>query len=178
MKKILLSACLAGLPVRYNGTAKHVVNQHITRWRHEKRFVIFCPELAAGFQTPRPAAEIQPGRGGNRVIAQGARVAESTGEDVTERYILAAWLTLEMAQQHHCQFAILTEGSPSCGRNVIYSGGFKGEKVSGMGVTAELLTRHGIEVFSEYDLPALCARLDAEESVDACPLRLRMTGGG
>lgn len=173
MKKILLSACLAGLPVRYNGTAKHVVSQHITRWQSEKRFVIFCPELAAGFQTPRPSAEIQPGPGGNSVIALGARVAESTGEDVTERYILAAWLTLEMAQQHHCQFAILTEGSPSCGRNVIYSGAFNGNKVNGMGVTAELLTRHGIEVFSEYDLTALCARLDAEEPDHAIPFTLR-----
>ncbi|WP_437615432.1 DUF523 domain-containing protein [Erwinia sp. V71] len=172
MKKILLSACLAGLPVRYNGTAKTVVSQHITRWQYEKRFVVFCPELAAGFPIPRPSAEIQPAWRGNRVIAQGARVTESTGDDVTERYILAAWLTLEMAQQHHCQFAILTEGSPSCGRNVIYSGAFSGDRVSGMGVTAELLTRHGIEVFSEYDLPALCARLETEEAASIIPLRL------
>ncbi|KOC89554.1 DUF523 domain-containing protein [Winslowiella iniecta] len=165
MKKILLSACLAGFPVRYNGSTKVVVSERLARWRQQNRLVIFCPELAAGFQTPRPPAEIQPTRTGNSVITQGARVRESSGDDVTERYILAAWLTLEMAQQHDCQFAILTEGSPSCGTHFIYSGEFNNRKIAGIGVTAELLTRHGIEVFSEHDIPRLCARIDESDAV-------------
>ncbi|MCU5771180.1 DUF523 domain-containing protein [Erwiniaceae bacterium BAC15a-03b] len=166
MQKILLSACLAGFPVRYNGSAKTLVNHCIARWRQQNRFVVFCPELAAGFQTPRPAAEIQPAAAGYGVISHGATVREASGGDVTERYILAAWLTLEMAQQHNCQFAILTEGSPSCGSKMIYSGGFNGSKIAGQGVTAELLTRHGIEVFSESTLAALCQRLADEEPCD------------
>ncbi|MFS2222361.1 DUF523 domain-containing protein [Pantoea sp. B65] len=166
MKKILLSACLAGFPVRYNGSAKTLVSKQLARWRRQNRLVIFCPELAAGFRTPRPAAEIQPSLHGHAVITQGARVIEATGEDVTERYILAAWLTLEMAQQHNCQFAILTEGSPSCGSNMIYSGGFNGSKIAGMGVTAELLTHNGIEVFSEHNIAQLCTRLAREKSDD------------
>lgn len=165
MKKILLSACLAGLPVRYNGSSKIVVSEHIARWSQQNRLVVFCPELAAGFQTPRPAAEIQPTGSGHSVMTQGARVKESSGDDVTERYILAAWLTLEMAQQHNCQFAILTEGSPSCGSNLIYSGEFNNRKIAGSGVTAELLTRHGIEVFSEYEIPRLCARIERSDAV-------------
>ncbi|WNN45296.1 MULTISPECIES: DUF523 domain-containing protein [Winslowiella] len=165
MKKILLSACLAGFPVRYNGSAKTVVSEHLARWRQQNRLVVFCPELAAGFQTPRPAAEIQPTRSGNGVIAHGARVREASGDDVTERYILAAWLTLEMAQQHGCQYAILTEGSPSCGTDLIYSGDFTQRKIAGSGVTTELLTRHGIEVFSEHQIPRLCARIHESDAV-------------
>lgn len=165
MIKILLSACLAGFPVRYNGSAKQLVNDQITRWRQQQRFVVFCPELAAGFHTPRPAAEIQPARCGSRNMAQGARVTEATGEDVTERYRLAAWLTLEMAQQNHCQFALLTEGSPSCGSNLIYSGQFNCSKVAGSGFTAGLLARHGIEVFSEYQILQLSERINQLESL-------------
>ncbi|MBP2170045.1 uncharacterized protein YbbK (DUF523 family) [Erwinia toletana] len=166
MQKILLSACLAGFPVRYNGSAKTLVSQYIARWQRQNRFVVFCPELAAGFQTPRPAAEIQSSARGYGVINDGATVREASGDDVTERYILAAWLTLEMAQQHNCQFAILTEGSPSCGSRMIYSGGFNGGQIAGQGVTTELLTRHGIEVYSELTLAALCDRLRHEESGD------------
>ncbi|KAA9000557.1 DUF523 domain-containing protein [Affinibrenneria salicis] len=159
MNKILISACLAGFPVRYNGSAKNSVESYLARWREQARLVAFCPELAAGFSTPRPSAEIIPSAQGRAVIAQGARVLEATGADVTERYILGAWLTLQMAQQHNCRFALLTEGSPSCGSNVIYSGRFDGTQMPGNGVTAELLRTHGIEVFSDSEIDRLIERV-------------------
>lgn len=164
MNKILLSACLAGFPVRYNGTAKQLADEQLSQWRQQQRIVVFCPELAAGFQTPRPAAEIQPARDGSTTMMQGARVMESGGEDVTGRFILAAWLTLKMAQEHHCRFALLTEGSPSCGNNMIYNGQFNCSKIPGRGFTADLLMRHGIEVFSEYQILQLRDRINQLES--------------
>ncbi|MEC5319715.1 DUF523 domain-containing protein [Brenneria populi subsp. brevivirga] len=160
MSKILISACLSGFPVRYNGSDKKSVAAYLAQWRQQSRLVVFCPELAAGFPTPRPSAEIAASRNGNAVIAQGARVVEATGADVTERYILGAWLTLQMAKQHGCRFALLTEGSPSCGSNVIYSGKFDGKQTPGNGVTAELLKTHGIEVFSDKEIERLIARVE------------------
>ncbi|MBA5203195.1 DUF523 domain-containing protein [Pectobacterium aroidearum] len=160
MSNILISACLSGFPVRYNGTEKKSVGGYLAQWRQQERLITFCPELAAGFSTPRPSAEIIPATGGNSVITAGAKVVEATGADVTERYILGAWLALQMAQQHNCRFALLTEGSPSCGSHIIYSGRFDGSQTAGSGVTAELLRRHGIDVFSDREIEQLIERVE------------------
>lgn len=57
-RKILVSACLLGSPVRYNGAAKTLVHPALDAWRREGRVVSVCPELSGGFGVPRPAAEI------------------------------------------------------------------------------------------------------------------------
>ncbi|CAI1576667.1 Uncharacterized conserved protein [Serratia ficaria] len=160
---ILLSACLAGFKVRYNGSNKPLIDATLQRWRHEGRLVVCCPELAAGFSTPRPAAEITPQGDGAAVIALRARVIESGGGDVTSQYLLGAHLALETARRHGCRFALLTDGSPSCGSRFIYDGTFGGQTRAGSGVTAELLRQHGVEVFSDRQLPALIARIAHED---------------
>ena len=43
---------------------------------------------------------------------------------------------------------LLKESSPSCGRNTIYDGSHSGKKISGMGLTAKLLTDNNIEVYT------------------------------
>jgi uncharacterized protein YbbK (DUF523 family) len=53
----------------------------------------------------------------------------------------------------------LTERSPSCGSTEIYNGSFSGVKKSGQGVTAALLTQHGIKVFSQHGLSELKTQL-------------------
>ncbi|MEQ5872261.1 DUF523 domain-containing protein [Sagittula sp. NFXS13] len=59
MERILISACLVGRPVRYDGTKKsHESAEVISRWQDEGRLVLLCPEVAVGFPTPRPPAEI------------------------------------------------------------------------------------------------------------------------
>jgi len=45
--KILVSACLMGFRVRYNGSEKANVIAQLARWQQEQRLVIHCPELAA-----------------------------------------------------------------------------------------------------------------------------------
>jgi uncharacterized protein YbbK (DUF523 family) len=47
------------------------------------------------------------------------------------------------------RIAILKARSPSCGSNIIYDGSFSRTPISGMGITAALLTQHGIQVFDE-----------------------------
>jgi uncharacterized protein YbbK (DUF523 family) len=58
MNKILVSACLMGFRVRYNGSEKARMNAQLARWQQEQRLVIHCPELAAGLPVPRPPARL------------------------------------------------------------------------------------------------------------------------
>lgn len=162
-QKILLSACLAGHHVRYNGTDKSCTANLLQQWRDEGRLVIHCPELAAGLETPRLSAEMVNGHGID-VLNGRAQVMESDGQDVTQPYVLAAWLALKTAQSHGCRFAILTDGSPTCGSQNVYNGAFSGVKMSGEGVATALLLQHGVEVFSEHQLETLKQRLEEIES--------------
>ncbi|PLP41741.1 DUF523 domain-containing protein, partial [Klebsiella pneumoniae] len=104
--KLLVSACLMGFQVRYNGSEKAQLAATLSRWQQAGRLVIHCPELAAGLPTPRLSAEILGGTGGD-VLAGRARIVESDGRDVTGHYQLAAWLALSAAREAGCQAALL-----------------------------------------------------------------------
>ncbi|ALB55728.1 Purine nucleoside phosphorylase [Cronobacter universalis NCTC 9529] len=158
INKILVSACLMGFKVRYDGSEKAQMINQLRRWQEEQRLVIHCPELAAGLPTPRPPAEIVSGDNKTQ-----DRIIEITGKDVTEHYQLGAWLALRTAQDAGCTAALLTDGSPTCGSQFIYDGSFSGRRKSGMGVAASLLSAHGIAVFSEHNLADLIAWIDAKE---------------
>ena len=86
--RILVSACLMGFKVRYNGSEKQAVEATLARWQQEGRLVIHCPELAAGLPVPRLSAEISGGTGKD-VMRNAARITESDGTDVTGHYQLA-----------------------------------------------------------------------------------------
>ncbi|EKM0529465.1 DUF523 domain-containing protein [Cronobacter turicensis] len=158
INKILVSACLMGFKVRYDGSEKAQMIDQLRRWQEEQRLVIHCPELAAGLPTPRPPAEIVSGDNKTQ-----DRIIEITGKEVTEHYQLGAWLALRTAQDAGCTAALLTDGSPTCGSQFIYDGSFSGRRKSGMGVAASLLSAHGIAVFSEHNLADLIAWIDAKE---------------
>ena len=161
MQRILISACLLGRRVRYDGNHKAVTDSRLDRWRREGRLVPICPELAAGFGTPRPPAEIVGPGDGIRVLRGQATVQEHSGDDVTSAFLAGAREALDLARQHGIAHAILADGSPSCGSHRIYDGSFGGKTKPGMGVTAALLQRHGIAVFSESEIPLLAAELEA-----------------
>ncbi|MFY8300037.1 DUF523 domain-containing protein [Pseudoalteromonas sp. SS15] len=152
MHKILVSSCLLGQPVRYDGQSKGLTNDTLTQWLQEKRVVAFCPEVAGGLTTPRPPAEINV-----------EKVITTTGEDVTGEFQLGAEKALALCKAQQIKFALLKESSPSCGRNTIYDGSHKGIKVAGMGLTAEKLVKAGIQVFSEEQLPQLVSALATVE---------------
>lgn len=143
---ILVSSCLAGLEVRYNGT--HCLNKEILQMLDENKAVTVCPELLGGFLTPREPAEIIGGDGFD-VLDGKARVIEKSGRDVTELYIKGAYATLSKAQDLDATAVVLKEFSPSCGSSMIYNGEFQGRKIPGIGVTTALLKRNGIQVVSE-----------------------------
>ncbi|UDF28169.1 UNVERIFIED_ORG: DUF523 domain-containing protein [Roseateles sp. XES5] len=152
---ILISACLAGLPVRYNGSAKPLAHESVARWRAEGRLVTLCPELAGGFQVPRPPAEIENGCDGDDVLDGRARVLEISGEDVSVAYIVGARIALDVARENGCRHALLIDGSPSCGSGFVYDGSFSGARHAGKGVTAALLRRSGIAVYSDREVDRL-----------------------
>lgn len=160
--RILVSACLLGRPVRYDGSAKTLVHSALERWSAEGRLIAICPELAGGFATPRPAAEIEGGACGLDVLSGRARVIEAGGRDVTGLYIDGAKAALVLARASDCRFALLVDGSPSCGSRFIHDGAFAGQRHAGAGVAAALLRENGVEVFAESEIEALLDRLPGE----------------
>lgn len=143
---ILVSSCLAGLKVRYNGT--HCLNHAISKLVAENKAVTVCPELLGGFSTPREPAEIVGGDGED-VLDGKAKVVDRSGNDVTEQYIKGAYATLAIAKEYNATLIVLKENSPSCGSSLIYNGEFSGTKIAGNGVTSALLKRKGLKVISE-----------------------------
>ena len=159
MEKILVSRCLLGHRVRYDGGASGPFDQ-LQQWLDEGRVVPLCPEVAGGLPTPRAAAEIPGGQGGQVLDGQAA-VITTEGEDVSAQFLSGANQALELVCAHGIQIAVLKANSPSCGNLLTYDGTFSGVKVSGEGVTAALLKRHGVRVFNELELADAAAALKA-----------------
>ncbi|HXV92902.1 MAG TPA: DUF523 domain-containing protein, partial [Pseudonocardia sp.] len=132
--RILVSACLLGDRVRYDGSDATCANPILERWGREGRIVPFCPEVAGGFSVPRPPAEIGPGDGRD-VIAGRSVVVDHQGTDVTSRFLEGARRALAEARQNGVRLAILKDGSPSCGSSYVYDGTFRGMRTAGQGVT-------------------------------------------
>ncbi len=166
MEKILVSACLLGLPVRYNGRSEACAHPRLLAWGAEGRIVPFCPEVAAGLATPRPPAEIHGPGGGPAVLSGEALVRTADGTNLTAAFQRAAELALAVARSAAIRIAILKDGSPSCGSQRIHDGSFLGGNTPGQGVTAALLSAHGIRVFSETEIDAAAAWLKELEASD------------
>lgn len=158
VERILVSGCLLGQPVRYDGTGRLSEDPIFTRWRADGRLVAVCPEIRGGLPVPRPAAELTGGLGADVLDGQ-AQVLTQDGTDVTAHFVSGARRALETAHAYGVRLAVLKEGSPSCGSRRVADGTFTGHKLVGDGVTAALLTRHGIAVFGEDDLAAAEAYL-------------------
>jgi uncharacterized protein YbbK (DUF523 family) len=142
----LVSACLLGIPCAYDGGA-HPQSELIAL-AARGLVVPICPEVAGGLPAPRPPAEIVGGDGDDVLDGQ-ARVVTVEGEDVTAAYLRGAECALATARRHGITTAILKQRSPSCGSACIYDGTHSGYLVTGQGVTAALLRRHGVTVWSE-----------------------------
>ena len=149
-QKVLVSRCLLGHRVRYDGGASGPYGQ-LARWQDEGRIIALCPEVAGGLPTPRAPAEI-PGGQGLDVLNGKAPVMTSEGEDVTAAFMDGAQQALALVNRHGIRIAILKANSPSCGNVQTYDGSFSGVKVEGQGVTAALLAGAGVQVFSELQL--------------------------
>lgn len=163
MYKVLVSACLMGRKVRFDGRAKTSGHPVLERWRAERRLVPHCPEIAGGLAVPRPPAEIAGAAGAEAVLDGAAAIVTPEGQDVTGPFVSGARAALETARSQGVRLAVLKDGSPSCGTRSVYDGSFSGEKVAGQGVTSYLLSDSGIPVFTEDEIDAAEAYLKALE---------------
>lgn len=153
-RKILVSYCLYGeKTVRYDGRDIPLSDEIFLKWKKENRLIPVCPEVDGGLPVPRLPSE----RSGKKVVSL-------DGRDVTQEYFTGAVHALKLARQHNVAFAVMKEGSPSCGSSSIHDGHFTGNKIHGEGTAVELLRNAGIVVFSEKELEEAADYLAGLES--------------
>lgn len=155
MEKILVSACLLGAEVRYDGNHNLIDHPVIARWKQEGRLVALCPEVLGGLPTPRPPAEVQ-----SRFPLL---VTSQDGEDFTPEFLSGAEQASDIARKHGCCCALLKARSPSCGNRSSYDGSFTGRLISSPGVTAHELIREGTPVFNEEEIDDLINFVESQE---------------
>jgi len=141
-KNLLISACLLGIPCRYDG--KSVPRVAISALSEHFNLIPICPEIYGGLPTPRTPSE----RLGDRVVM-------ADGSDVTDNFIRGAESAYLLATETNTTLALLKERSPSCGKGKIYDGSFTGKLTDGDGYTAEYLSARGIRIFGESELDEL-----------------------
>ena len=142
MERILISACLVGDNVKYDGGNNK--NPLIDKLLEKYELVPFCPEVEGGLPTPRHPSEQKNGG-----------VINDLGEDVTEQFERGAELAYNICLFLKIKKAILKERSPSCGVHHIYDGTFSHKVIEGSGVTAQYLKEKGIEIFNEDEIDSL-----------------------
>ena len=136
---ILVSACLLGVPCRYDGLSKP--NEKVLALSKTHTLVPVCPEQLGGRPTPRNPVELKNGR-----------VQEQNGTDHTQAFLLGARQTVRIATIAQADCAILKAKSPSCGFGAIYDGSFTRTLTSANGLAAQALQEAGFSIQTELDL--------------------------
>ncbi|MEW5773649.1 MAG: DUF523 domain-containing protein [Thermodesulfobacteriota bacterium] len=136
---VLVSACLCGLPCRYDGSV--VPLPAALDLVRQGRAIPVCPEQLGGLPTPRPAIELRQGR-----------AYAKDGRDLTEEVARGAQASADLARLAGCWAALLKARSPTCGSGRIYDGTFSGRLVPGDGMLAALLREQGLVILSDEDL--------------------------
>lgn len=137
--KILVSACLLGIPCRYDG--KSIAVPQVCELEARHQLIPICPEQLGGLPTPRPPSE-----------RQGDRVVNREGLDVTDHFKRGAECAVAIARLSGADLALLKQNSPSCGCGSRYDGTFTGTLTKENGLTTEYLLKAGIPVISEKDI--------------------------
>ena len=135
----IVSACLAGIDCRYDGTSN--LSGKVAELVRNGEAIPVCPEQLGGLTTPRPPCEIKDGR-----------VITKDGFDVTSSFTKGAEEGLKIAILAGCDYAILKARSPSCGCGMIYDGSFSKKLVPGNGIFTSILIDNSIKVLTEEDL--------------------------
>jgi uncharacterized protein YbbK (DUF523 family) len=137
---VLVSSCLVGVLCRYDGN--HSLVREMVEMARRMHIIPLCPEQLGGLSTPRPPSIIEGGDGED-VLRGRARVVNDRGEDVTAAFLKGAREALALARLTGAHKAFLKGKSPSCGLRTPYC---ETETGYGIGVTAALLLRNGLEI--------------------------------
>jgi len=150
--KLLVSSCLLGEEVRYDGKSSRITSKLFEKLLKEHEIFSFCPEVEGGLSIPRPAAEIK-----------GLQVLTKDNRDVSAFFKLGAKKALLLCQKENIKIALLKAKSPSCGNINIYDGNFRSILIDGRGICAQVLFDNNIQVFNEDQLKdLLCFIKDLE----------------
>jgi len=137
--KIIVSACLAGIKCRFDGTSKPC--QKVIELVKKGEAIPVCPEELGGLKTPREEAEQRNGK-----------VFTKSGKDLTKEFETGANAMLKIAKENNCTKAILKSKSPSCGCGKVFDGTFGGKLAKGDGIAAKLLKDNKITVVTEDEI--------------------------
>lgn len=141
--KILISACLCGIPCRYDSKSSPLSCENLSRLKSSFTLIPVCPEQLGGLPSPRKPAE----------IIQGTELIKNPdGEDLTTNFKLGAQLALNICKNYGIKIAVLKSKSPSCGKGRVYDGSFSGLLVNGNGFTCDSLLKNGIMVVEDNQL--------------------------
>ena len=142
---LLISACLVGENVRYDGKNNLIDDLDKLKEHFELQFI--CPEVQGGLTVPRLPCEI--------TSFSPLKIENEFGIDLKDHFIDGSRIALELAQRLGIKYALLKSKSPSCGNDKIYDGTFSGNLIDAMGVTAKTLHDHGVKVFNENQIEEL-----------------------
>ncbi|MCK5116560.1 MAG: DUF523 domain-containing protein [Candidatus Aegiribacteria sp.] len=135
MAGILVSACLCGIPCRYDGRSKPV--DRFVEMLRCGECIPFCPEKLGGLTTPREPAVLSGGDGFSVLDGAAKVILSDTDGDVTDEFIRGAELSVMYASSLNPESIYLKEKSPSCGVR---------RGVNMPGVAAAALIRSGFRV--------------------------------
>lgn len=148
MIKILISACLYGHNVRYDGKNSSILhNPLFKKLQQLATFYPFCPEEQGGLSTPRIPSEI--------IALDPLQLKNKNGEDTTQFFNSGAEKTLQFCKEQKITIALMKSNSPSCSNEYIYDGTFSKKKLKHEGVTVSLLKKNNFFIFNEHQLPDL-----------------------
>lgn len=165
---ILISACLLGEDVRYDGKNSSIAYNTTSTFKQKEIFMdiicnhtiySLCPEVAGGLSIPREPAEIISSNKPFKILT-------NEQKDVTINFLLGAKCALDLCIEKDIKVALLKSKSPSCGNKEIYDGTFSGKLVSGMGMTTKLLEENGIKVFNEHQINELNLFLNPDSDLN------------
>lgn len=106
---VLVSACLIGVPCRYDG--KSCRRPRIQALILKGGLIFACPEQLGGLSTPRAKSR-----------RRGRRVLTALGRDVTAEFVRGAEAFIRIARRFKVRKVYLKTRSPSCGERGIVRG--------------------------------------------------------
>lgn len=144
-EKLLISACLIGENVKYNGGNNY--SEDVKLLKKYFDFIIVCPEVDGGLPIPRVPSE----RLDNKII-------NKEGKDVTNEFYNGANKALNLVKSLNIKYALLKEKSPSCGKTS-YDGTFTHNLINRPGVLVELLSKENVKLYDESEINILIDEL-------------------
>jgi uncharacterized protein YbbK (DUF523 family) len=142
---LIISACLVGIPSRYDGKHQALPDTVIGKLKERFLLIPVCPEQLGGLSTPRLTSEIY----------KDGRVFNLEGEDVSSAFQTGAESACRIAELTGSRIACMKSNSPSCGNHKVYDGSFSYILVDAKGITVKEFEKKDIKVYNETEIDRL-----------------------